>query len=167
MTGPTWDMLHPGFSLLLSHPLANELALPHAGPCRQQMHLGAVILSRDDGLDHGRPTKRENARESSSLCKCLQLCQLRPLIYTYISLFFPFGVPIHPPRSRSFSGRMCVLWYQHRLPRGSQVRSGALKDAGELQSQLQGALPLDAFSPRWGLHCPLIQAWVGRPAVQQ
>ena len=86
-TGPTWDMLHPGFSLLLSHALTSESALPHAGPCRQRMRLGAVILSRDDGLDYGRPTKRENARESSSLCEYLQLCQLRPLIYIYQSIF--------------------------------------------------------------------------------
>ena len=80
--------------------------------------------------------------------------------------FFPLEFPIHPPRSRSLSGRMCVLWYQHRLPWGSQVRSGAQKMRGELQSQLQGALPPDAFSAQWGLHCHLIRAWVGRPAVQ-
>lgn len=52
--------------------------------------------------------------------------------------FFPLEFPIHPPRSRSLSGRMSVLWYQHRLPWGSQVRSGAQKMRGNCNPSCRG-----------------------------
>lgn len=139
--------------------------LPHAGPCRQRTRLGAVILLRADGLDHGRPTKRENAQESSPLCECLQLCQLRPLIYTYQSIFSLWSPRSTLQKPISFRKNVCAL-VPASVAMGVTGKVRGTEDAGELQSQLQGALPPDAFSPQRGLHCHLIQAWVRRPAVQ-
>lgn len=155
-----WNMLPLGFSGILSNPFTCEPELPHSVPLQATMVPGSCNSIEGLWIDPNGPCKKgEYTWILVLLRQCLQLWQVRPLIYR--SLYFPLRcsqstVSLKPI---TLSGRRMSVPSEPALTnQGSRIRSGSLKDLGELQS---GGLFCLLHSTHGRLCCRLTQTWCG------